>query len=84
MRGVAWLAVALSLAGCGGGKSATTLSVVCGGGTSLVGAASVEVLGDPANGRPIINFPDPANSGKTGSIAVPAHQRCKITPTAGE
>ncbi len=84
MRRVALLAVALALAGCGGGKSSTTLSVTCGGGTSLVGAASIEVLGDPADGRPILNFPDPANGGKTGSIAVPAHQRCKITPAAAE
>ena len=32
------------------------------------------------NGRPILNFPDPANPGMIGTIAVPAHERCKITP----
>ena len=81
MRRTAWIILALSLAGCGGGKSSTSLTVVCGGGTKLVGAASVDVMGELANGRPVMEFPDPANPGKNGAIAVPPHDRCKITPT---
>jgi len=81
MRHVAWLLLPTLLAGCGGGSSSATLSVVCGGGTQLVGAASVEVLGDLANGRPTMEFPDPANPGKDGAISVQPHERCKITPS---
>lgn len=81
MRHGAWLVLVLSLAGCGGGsKSASTLTVVCGSGTQLVGAISVDVMGDLVNGKPVIEFPDPANAGKTGAIAVPAHDHCKVTP----
>jgi hypothetical protein len=83
VRGVAWIVPVLLLGACGGSKSASTLSVVCGGGTQLVGAASIEVLGDLANGRPVMEFPDPANPGKTGTIAVPPQDHCKITPSAG-
>lgn len=80
MRRLIWLALVSSLAGCGGDKPATTLSVTCTGGTQLVGAASIDVLGDLANGLPTMNFPDPANPGKTGNISVQPHDRCKITP----
>ena len=82
MRHVAWLLLPMLLAGCGGGSSPTTLSVVCGGGTKLVGAASVEGLGDLDNGRPTMEFPDPANPGKDGTISVQPHERCKITPSS--
>ena len=80
MRRLIWLALVSSLAGCGGDKPATTLSVTCTGGTQLVGAASIDVLGDLANGLPTMNFPDPANPGKTGTISVQPHDHCKITP----
>jgi hypothetical protein len=60
-----------------------TLSVMCDGSASLVGARSIDVLGDPVNGRPMLSFPDPANSDKTGTLAVPPHDRCTITPVAG-
>jgi hypothetical protein len=80
VRHLVWLTFVLSLAGCGGAKSPGTLSVTCAGGTQLVGAASIDVLGDLANGQPRIEFPDPANPGKTGSISVQPHDRCKITP----
>ena len=80
MRHLVWMTVALSLAGCGGGKSSGTLSVTCAGGTQLVGAASIDVLGDLANGQPTMEFPDPANPGKTGTISVQPHSHCKITP----
>jgi len=82
MRRAAWLILALSLAGCGGSKSTTSLTVVCGGGTRLVGAASIEVMGDLANGRPVMEFPDPANAGKTGAISVPPRDHCKITASS--
>ena len=80
MRHLVWMPLVLSLAGCGGGKSPGTLSVTCAGSTQLVGAASIDVLGDLTNGQPRIEFPDPANPGKTGSISVQPHDRCKITP----
>ena len=82
MNRLPWLLLLLPLIGCGGGKASETLSVTCGGGTQLVGAASIDVLGDLVDGRPTMNFPDPANSGRTGTISVQPHDRCKITPTA--
>jgi hypothetical protein len=80
MRRAAWIALTLWLAGCGDGTTpAASLSVVCGSGTRLVGATSIEVPGELANGRPVMEFPDPANPGKTGAIAVPANDHCRIT-----
>ena len=83
MRRLTWLALVLSLAGCGGDKPSSTLSVVCAGGTQLVGATSIDVLGDLADGRPAMKFPDPANAGQVGTISVPPHDHCKITPGNG-
>jgi hypothetical protein len=83
MKRLPWLLLLLlPLSGCGGGKAPATLSVTCVGGTQLVGAASINVLGDLADGRPTMNFPDPANSGRIGTISVQPHDNCKITPTA--
>ncbi len=79
MQRLAWLLIPLSLAACGGSKSSTTLSVKCDGGTELFGAASIDLLGDTVDGRPTMNFPDPANPGKTGTISVPPHGHCKVT-----
>jgi hypothetical protein len=79
MRHLAWLILLPLLGGCGGGKSTTTVSVTCSGGTQLVGAESVDVLGDLDNGRPTMRFPDPANPGRDGTISVQPHERCKIT-----
>ena len=83
MRHLVCMTLVLSLAGCGGGKSPGTLSITCAGGTQLVGAASIDVLGDLADGRPRIEFPDPANPGKTGTITVQPRDHCKIAPTSG-
>jgi hypothetical protein len=84
MRSAVWVVLAASLAGCGGGdKSSGTVSVTCAGGVQLVGAESVDVLGDLANGRPVMEFPDPANRGKTSAITVPPHDHCKITAVGG-
>jgi hypothetical protein len=82
MYRLAWLFVPLMLTACGGGKSETTFSVTCSGagGPQLIGAASIDVLGDLVNGRPTMNFPDPANPGKTGSISIQPHSQCRITP----
>jgi hypothetical protein len=84
MYRLAWLAIPLSLAACGGGKSAATLTVTCSGagGAQLIGAAAVDVLGDPVNGRPTMNYPDPVSPGKTGSISVEPRTECRITPQA--
>jgi hypothetical protein len=79
MRHLAWVILLPLLGGCGGGKSTTTVSVICSGGTQLVGAESVDVLGDLDNGRPTMQFPDPANPGRDGTISVQPHERCKIT-----
>ncbi len=78
---LAWLLLACALVGCGGSKAADTLSVTCSGTIVLNGARSIDVLGDPVNGRTIISFPDPVNPGKTGTIPVPSHDQCKIAPT---
>lgn len=75
-----WLAIPLLLAGCGGSKSAPTLTVTCTGGIQLVGATSLSVLGDVVNGRPTMEYPDPTNPAKTGSIAVEPRGTCKVTP----
>jgi hypothetical protein len=80
MHRLAWLLILLPLAACGGKAPVTTLSVTCDGGVQLYGAASIDVQGDVVNGRPTITYPDPANPGKTGAIAVPAGGQCKITP----
>lgn len=79
MRRLAWLLIPLLLAACGGKKAAPALSVTCDGGAQLYGAASVDVLGDLVNGRPVMTYPDPVNPGKTGAIAVPPGGDCKIT-----
>jgi hypothetical protein len=73
-------ALVLLVAGCGGGKSSGSLSITCAGGTQLVGAASIDVLGELADGRPRIEFPDPANPGKTGVITVQPRDHCKVSP----
>ncbi len=82
MRLVAFIPVALALAGCGGSKSSPTLTVTCSDGTEVIGTASVDVSGDLTNGRPTMSFPDPANAGKTGTISVPPSGHCKITRAA--
>ena len=80
MTHVRWLVFGLVLSGCGGDKAASSLSVVCGSGTQLYGASSIDVLGELADGRPTMEFPDPANRGNTGTISVKPHDHCKITP----
>lgn len=82
MRPLVWLALLAPLAACGGHKEATTISVNCSDGVRLVGAVSVDVLGELADGRPAMKYPDPANAGRTGTITVQPHQHCTITPTA--
>ncbi len=74
------LVFALLVSGCGGGKSASSLSVVCTSGTQLLGASSIDMLGDLTDGRPTMEFPDPANPGNTGTISLKPHDHCKITP----
>ena len=80
VRHLLCMLLVLSLAGCGGGKSSGSLSITCAGGTQLVGAASIDVLGDLSDGRPKLEFPDPANPGKTGVITVQPHDHCKVSP----
>jgi hypothetical protein len=82
-RQLGWLFVPIVLVGCGGDKPAATLSITCGGSAALVGATSIDVLGDQVNGRTAFTYPDPANRGKTGALSVPPHDRCTITPVIG-
>ena len=82
MRRLACLILIAPLAACGGRKEATTISVTCSDGVRLVGAASVDVLGDLADGRPAMKYADPANAGRTGTIAIQPHQHCTVAPTA--
>ncbi|WP_158932766.1 hypothetical protein [Acidisphaera sp. S103] len=81
LRYLAWLCLPLLLTNCGGDKPASTVSVTCGGSSALVGARSVDVLGDQVNGQTVLSFPDPANRGQTGTLVVPSHDRCTIGPT---
>ena len=78
-----WLMLPIILVGCGGNKSAATLTVTCSGNDALIGARSVDVQGDQVGGRTTLSFPDPVNPGNTGTLVVPAHDRCSITPVAG-
>ena len=80
---IGWLALPMILTGCGGDKPAATLTVTCRGSVALVGARSVDVLGDQVNGRTAMSFPDPANSGKTGTLSVSPGDRCSIKPADG-
>ena len=80
MRRLIWPVLTLSLAACGGSNPSTTLSVTCAGGVQLFGASSIDVQGDLADGRPAMQFPDPVNAGKIGTITIPPHDHCKITP----
>ena len=84
MYRLCWLVILLTLSACGGGKSATTLTVMCSGagGVQLLGAASVDILGDLVNGRATMNYPDPANPSKTGSTSVEPRSQCRITSQA--
>ncbi len=78
-----WLVLAVLPAGCGGDKPPATLTVTCGDSIALVGARSIDVLGDQVNGHTMINFPDPVNRGKTGTLSVAPGDRCTITPAIG-
>jgi hypothetical protein len=79
---VAWfglLGLSLTVAACGHGSTATTISVTCGGATALVGAKYVDVLVDPASKSTILSFPDPINEDRTGTIVV--QRKCTVGPT---
>ncbi len=83
LRQTGWLLLPFILAGCGGDKPAATVSVTCDGSVALVGARSIDVLGDPVNGRVTMSFPDPVNAGKTNTLFVTPKGRCSISPVIG-
>ena len=80
LRLAALVLISAGLAGCGGGSSAPSVSVSCGGQMALAGAQSVDVSG-AANGGATLQFPDPVNAGRTGTIPVPPGTRCTVAPT---
>ena len=84
MRWLAWLLIPLCLAACGGSKSAGNITVTCGGNIALSGVPSVDVMGDTANGRPVMTFRDPVNPGKSGTLTVQPHDYCRIGLTPRE
>ncbi len=80
MRRLAWLLIPMSLAACGSSKIVGTISVKCDGGTELCTVRRRSTcLATTVDGRPTISFADPANPGKTGTISVPPHGRCKVS-----
>jgi hypothetical protein len=80
LRWLTVLALPLSLAACGGSSSAPTLSVSCNGSASLEGATSIDVAPGTSGGA-VLSFPDPANHGHTGTIAIAPGNKCTIGPT---
>lgn len=70
-----WLAgmIPLAVAGCGGTPTAS-LAVTCDGKLVLAGTDSVQATGSN------LLFPDPANTGQTGTISLSNGQRCVIKP----
>jgi hypothetical protein len=83
MARLIWILPVLLLAACGHGKPSTTLTVTCTKGTELVGATSIDVLGDVTDGRPTMTYPDPVHSGQTGTISVRPRGHCTIVPVGG-
>jgi hypothetical protein len=78
---VAWfglLALPLVAAGCGHDSPSSSVTVVCGGQTLLVGAKYVNVVVDSASKTTVLSFPDPINDDKTQTILV--ERRCTISP----
>lgn len=75
MRHLPVLALASALTACGGATPSTTLSATCDGSRVLAGATSIDVVVD-ANRSTSLSFPDPVNTGKTGTI--PIKSRCTI------
>ncbi len=79
---LAVLILPISLAACGGSAAPAGLSVSCGGSTSLNGAPSIDVApAAAANGGAVLSFPDPANKGHMGTIAIAPGSKCTINPT---
>ncbi len=68
------------LSACGHSDPTATLSVTCGGETTLAGAASIDVAPAPGGEAALLSFPDPANPGHTGTLSVTGGHPCTITP----
>ena len=76
--GLLWvMAGGALLSGCGS-STGPTLMVRCETGTALVGATSIDVSPDTSRGA-VLKFPDPVNSGQTGTINIAQGKSCKIT-----
>ena len=74
-----FLCLPVALAGCGGGdKPAVTLTVTCAGNEALVGARSIDVLGDVVNGRVIDISKDEARV----ELGEGIQARCPIAPNS--
>jgi len=82
LRPAALLLLPGLLAGCGSSSPATTLSVTCGGSLSLAGAKSIDVVPDQAQAGVVLSYPDPVNTGQTGTIPIRPGAKCTIAPTS--
>lgn len=77
---LALVGLPIGLSACGHSDPTASLSVVCGGETTLAGAASIDVAPAPGGASTLLSFPDPANPGRTGTLSVTGGHPCTITP----
>ena len=79
VRHLLCMLLVLSLAGCGGGShQGLSRSPAPGAHNWLARRQSTYWV--TFHGRPKLEFPDPANPGKTGVITVQPHDHCKVSP----
>jgi hypothetical protein len=83
VRGAAVLLPVLALAGCGhSDPDPITLSVSCDSSLLLAGAKSLQLVAS-AQGT-TMSYPDPVNTGHTGTIALQPGHPCTVTPGNGK
>lgn len=80
------LGLLAGLSGCGDGSSGPgTLTISCGDGVSVVGVERANIAapepGNPAAPATTVTYPDPVNTGHTGSLTLGPGQKCTIRPT---
>jgi hypothetical protein len=82
---IAGLSLVASLGGCGGSSSPNSLTITCGEGVSVVGIERTDVAapepGNQAATATTLTYPDPVNTGHTGTLKLGPGQKCTIKPT---